>query len=373
MYLTFLINSARRQLTWEDILKNPYLTVETAKVTRKKITKEIPEEYAERLWNKRNTEYTMSTCWIKNVYDVYKLPDNFDASQHYRHFQIPKKSNPHKMRQIDAPDEQLSKVQTAYKSYIEDVLQVLPHKAAHAYVKNRSTVTAMEVHQKNKSNWYLQIDLKDFFNSITGKWLKDMLMQVFPFPYIEEEYLDNIIKAALLNGTLPQGSHLSPLLTNLAMVPIDHDITERLHNYRGHHYVYTRYADDITISCKEKFNPEEIMQIIRGVFIKWIVPFRVNNEKTRFGSKAGRNYHLGLIVNKDNQLSVGHEKNQKFRAMIFNFCTVGDEWEKHDVQKMLGLISYYKSIEPEFVEKVLNKYGLKFNINIMAKAKAMIS
>lgn len=372
MYLTFFINSARVQLTWEDILKNPYLTAETAKVTKKKITKEIPEEYAERLWEKRCNEHNAYKPLINHIYDIYKLPKDFDSSQHYRHFQIPKKSDPHKMRQIDAPDEQLSNIQTAYKEYIENALQALPHKAAHAYVKNRSTITAMEVHQKNNSNWYLQIDLKDFFNSITGEWLKNMLLEVFPFKYIGDEDLNDIIKASLLNGTLPQGSHLSPLLTNLAMIPIDHQLTEKLHNYKGHHYVYTRYADDITISCKEKFDPEEIMQIIRGIFRTWNVPFRINNDKTRFGSKSGRNYHLGLIINKDNQISVGHEKNQKFRAMIFNFCTVGEEWEKRDVQKMLGLISYYKAIEPDFVEKVLNKYNTKFGINIMSKAKAML-
>ena len=366
MYLTFYINSAKRQLTWADILNNPFLTAESARIDKKKITKEIPEEYAEKLWNKRNGN--SPSIWARVL-----LPDPFNTADHYRHFQIPKKSNPNKMRQIDAPDELLGGIQTAYKEYIENILQVLPHKAAHAYTKGCSTVTAMKVHQKNESNWYLQIDLKDFFNSITGEWLKEMLLQVFPFKYIEEDVLNDIIKAALLNGTLPQGSHLSPLLTNLAMVPIDHELTERLHNAYSHHFVYTRYADDITISCKEKFSERDILNIIKDVFKKWNVPFKINNDKTRFGSKAGRNYHLGIIVNKDNQLSVGHEKNQKFRAMIFNFCTVGDEWELHDVQKMLGLISYYKAIEPDFVEKVINKYNSKFGIDIMSKAKTRLS
>ena len=365
MYLTFYINSAQRQLTWADILRNPYLTAETAKVTKKKITKEIPEEYAKQLWARRSVMFREGP--------IDESLKTMDTKEHYRHFQIPKKSNPHKMRQIDAPDELLSSIQTRFKEQIENELQVLPHKAAHAYTKGCSTVTAMQVHQKNESNWYLQIDLKDFFNSITGKWLKDMLLDVFPFKYVNQEWLDTMIHVALLNGTLPQGSHLSPLLTNLAMVPIDNDLTEKLHSYRGHHYVYTRYADDITISCKEKFDPNEILNVIKSVFIKWMVPFRINNEKTRFGSKAGRNYHLGLIVNKDNQLSVGHEKNQKFRAMIFNFCTVGDEWELHDVQKMLGLISYYKAIEPDFVKKVLIKYGTKYGIDIEKKAKALIA
>lgn len=366
MYLTFLVNNAPRQLSWEDILNNPYLTVTSAKIDKKRITKEIPKEYADKLWEKRKPNN-------HTLFEITKLPEDFKTEDHYRHFQIPKKSNPNKMRQIDAPDEILSAIQVKHKEYIENYLQVLPHKAAHAYVAKSSTVTAMKVHQNNNSKWYLQIDLKDFFNSITGPWLKTMLKEVFPFAYLPEEDLDEIIKASLLNGTLPQGSHLSPLLTNLAMVPIDHALTEQLNNLGGHHYVYTRYADDITISCKEKFNPKVIVGIIKAIFHDFDVPFQINNDKTRFGSTAGRNYHLGLIINKDNQISVGHEKNQKFRAMIFNFCTVGEEWDINDVQKMLGLISYYKAIEPEFVEKTLNKYNSKFNINILTKAKSLIA
>ena len=365
MYLTFLNNAAKRQLTWADILNNPYITRYTDDPKKKRVTKIIPEDYAQRLWASR--------CVIYNPDNIVVNINELDTSEHYRHFQIPKKSNPNKMRQIDAPDDYLSNIQTMYKEQIENQLQVLPHKAAHAYVKNCSTITAMQAHQKNNSKWYLQIDLKDFFNSINGEWLKDQLLQVFPFPYIGEENLNKIIHVSLLNGTLPQGSHLSPLLTNLAMVPIDYTLTEELHNFKGHHYVYTRYADDITISCKEKFDPNEILDVIKSIFRTFDVPFRINNDKTRFGSTAGRNYHLGIIVNKDNQLSVGHEKNQKFRAMIYNFCTVGDYWEIHDVQKMLGLISYYKAIEPDFVKKTLDKYGNKYGIDIEKKAKLRIT
>lgn len=365
MYLTFYTNAAPKQLTWADILNNPYITQTAGDISKKKVTKEIPDDYAELLWTKRRVMYHPNLIPI----DVTSI----DTSEHYRHFQIPKKSNPNKMRQIDAPDDFLSNIQTMYKAQIENELQILSHKAAHAYVPKCSTVTAMQTHQRNNSKWYLQIDLKDFFNSITGEWLKSQLLQVFPFPMIEEKDLDNIIHVSLLNGTLPQGSHLSPILTNLAMVPIDYILTEKLHNFHGHHYVYTRYADDITISCKEKFNEHVILGLIKSIFREFNVPFRINNEKTRFGSIAGRNYHLGIIVNKDNQLSVGHEKNQKFRAMIFNFCTVGNEWELHDVQKMLGLISYYKAIEPDFIEKVITKYNTKFNIDIMSKAKAMLT
>jgi hypothetical protein len=369
MYLTIYTNTAPHQITWEEILNNPYLTLNALpKQAKKKLTTEITDEYAERLWNKRHQSYSYQV--LTSAEEIIK---DIITEEHYTHFEIPKKSNPNKKRPIDAPDELISGLQVIFKDYIEGSLQVLPHKAAHAYVTERSVVTAMETHKKNNSKWFLQIDLKDFFNSIKGEWLKDMLLEVYPFKFIPKNTLDSLIKISLLHGALPQGSRLSPTLTNICMVPIDHDITETLHNYKRHHYVYTRYADDITISCKEKFDPKKILNVIKSIFKKWNVPFRINHEKTRFGSTAGKNYHLGLIINKDNKISAGHEKNQKFRAMIFNFCTVGDEWDIKQIQHMLGMISYYKSFEPEFVKNTINKYNAKFNIDIMTKAKILIS
>ena len=368
IYLTFYSKQIPKQITFEELLNNPYLSLDIIpKEEQKKVTVTVSKEYGEKLAAKRN---------IPKATDLYDdVIKEIKTEEHYRHFEIPKKSDPSKKRPIDAPDELVSGIQTYYKNYIEQFLRVLPHKAAHAYVEKRGTLTAMQQHQKNESKWFLQIDLKNFFNSITGDWLKKMLLQVYPFPFIDETTLDNIIKISLLNGTLPQGSHLSPTLTNLCMMPIDHKITEKLHNYSGsngtHHYVYTRYADDITISCKYKFNPQEIEHIIREIFREFEVPFRINNDKTRFGSSSGRNYHVGLILNKDNEISLGHEKNNKFRAMIFNFCTTGAEWELKDVYRMLGLISYYRSIEPNFVTKTLDKYNKKFNMDILQTAKNM--
>lgn len=363
MYLTFFTKSTTKQITFEDLLKDPYMTLDAVKNgDQKKVTVECTEEYGRKLYDRRHDYHTLM---------INEEATKIDTSEHYRHFEIPKK-NSNKTRPIDAPDETVSMYQNVYKAYIEETLKVLPHKAAHAYVAERSTITAMQMHQRNESKWFLQLDLKNFFNSINEEFLRKRLLEVYPFKFIPKENLDAIINISLLNGTLPQGSHLSPTLTNLIMVPIDHAITKILHNYKKHHYVYTRYADDITISCKQKFDWREIKGIVESVFRTWEVPFRINEEKTRFGSSAGRNYHVGLILNKDNQISVGHKKNNKFKAMIFNFCTTGDEWEIQDVYKMLGLISYYKAVEPDFVNRVLDKYSTRFNFDVLEKAKNLV-
>lgn len=377
MYLTILKEKRAPIPTLDDIMFNPYMTlaeIRKGDIT-KKVTIEITEEYGKRLFEKNMQEKLIqnrtrlieeSILHLANLIPVEEIP------KHYRHYKIPKKSNPNKKRDIDEPDESLKNLQAFIIGYIRENLAVKTHKAASAYELNQSIATTMEKHQKNNSNWYLQIDLKDFFPSITEEMLRQQLLKVYPFPFINKEVFETIIQYALLNGRTPQGSRLSPMLSNFVMVEFDYKLTEKLHNYNKHHYVYTRYADDITISCKEKFDKNEILNIITETFKECNLNLTINNDKTRFGSKAGRNYHLGLIINKDNQISVGHEKNAKFRAMLFNFCSVGDLWSVRDVQRMLGTISYYKTIEPDYVEKQIKKYNNKFGIDIESKAKSYI-
>lgn len=364
MYITFFRTAKAKQITFEDVINNPYLSVKDAMTYDervKRVTTIVNKGYGRELWSKAERPDFIAV-----------MPENFKTEEHYSTFRIPKKSNPNKYRTINAPDEMLSHMQDYCKHFL-DALRVIPHDAAHAYVNNRSTVTAMQKHQRNKSKWFLQIDLKDFFDSINEDFLRKMLSEVYPFPFLDPKDLDHIIKLALLNGTLPQGSKLSPQLTNYVMVPIDYAIKNTLNNHKNHHFVYTRYADDITISCKEKFNPNEILKIIKKIFREWEVPFKINNDKTRFGSSAGRNYHLGLIINKDNKLSVGHEKNNKFRAKINNFCLVGSEWDIQELYKLQGLISYYRAVEPDFIKKTLTKYGKKYNINVEETLKKLLA
>lgn len=364
MYLTIKQSPKSKKLTFEELLLNPTAVSNVIRFPKtKNVTIEITEEYGEKLFNKIN------------YISIPKYPQSMtteEINKSYSTFFIPKKTNPNKMRRIDAPSSELKSIQNYYKTYIENILNVLPHKNAAAYVKEKSIVDAMKKHQDNESRWYLQIDLKDFFPSINREYLSKMLKMVFPFKYIEEEIFEDIIKYSLLNDSLPQGSVLSPLLTNLIMVPIDHKLTELLQNYNKHHFVYTRYADDITISCKENFNPNKIIKEIKTVFKLFDCPFYINDEKTRYGSRAGKNYHLGIIINKDNKLSIGHEKNQQFRAMLFNFIKNYESWSAKDVQKMLGLISYYSSIEKDYIDKTIKKYNQKFNTDIIALAKSKL-
>lgn len=73
-------------------------------------------------------------------------------------------------------------------------------------------------------------------------------------PYsIGEEAATTIAQIACVNGVLPQGSPCSPILTNMVCAPLDNNMM-RLAKANG--FVYTRYADDITLSTyKKAFDP----------------------------------------------------------------------------------------------------------------------
>lgn len=302
-----------------------------------------------------------------------------DMSTHYDTFYIPKHTDG--FRRIDAPTWRLKSALSEVKDLFEQDLYVLPHNAAHAYTSKRSTVTAMQLHQSAESKWFLKLDLKDFFPNHNHEYIMKMLEMLFPFTAImtdpqSKRALSTLVKLGLLDDSLPQGTPLSPTLTNILMVPIDYAIQKVLHEYPHQTFVYTRYADDICISSKYHFRWQTIVEDINKVLNEFQTPFHLKTEKTRYGSSAGRNWNLGVMLNKDNNLTIGHKQNQRFRAAVDHFfkdLTNGNPWNKMDVQVLLGQISYYESIEPDYVKSVLTRYSDKYGLDFKVQAKALIT
>lgn len=301
-----------------------------------------------------------------------------NMQEYYDTFYIPKHSGG--LRRIDAPKSELMNLLRDIKNVFEKDLKVLYHDAAYAYVPERSTLDALTVHQKNESKWFLKLDVKDFFPSCTHKFIMQQLEQIFPFKLLfaaenTKALLSDIIKLCLLNNKLPQGTPMSPMLTNLIMIPLDYTIKNTFKNFDNNYFVYTRYADDILISSKYNFNFKNVEKEINKIFKSNNAPFKIKKEKTRYGSASGRNWNLGLMLNKDNNITIGYQKKQRLKATIFTFMqdfTNNNLWSIIDTQVMIGNISYYSKIEPEYITYLLDKYSTKFGIDFKTCVKRIL-
>lgn len=294
-----------------------------------------------------------------------RIPNTMFASlsAEYTQFQIPKRTGGY--RTIDAPSESLKQLQRAIVTALTYDLGMHPHESAHAYIKGRSPKTSLEVHQANKSKWFLKLDIKDFFPSCTPDFVIGQLRQLYPLClYRRDEMVTNFLRCCFLNDALPQGAVTSPLLSNLVMLPIDFAM-RRLREEFHQVFVYTRYADDILISSEFDFDFHAVETFVAQEILK-DTPLKIKHEKTRYGSIAGQNWNLGLMLNKDNAITVGSQRKTEFKRSVFNLLMDYKKnvaWSTEDKLHLRGILSYIHNIEPEYADGVIKFYENKLDVS----------
>ena len=296
----------------------------------------------------------------------------------YEHFKLPKKSGG--WRPIDAPKPELGAALTTLRALIEGAIgNYFHHPCAFAYVRKRCTTDLVKVHQKAESRWFAHFDFSNFFGSTTLDFVLRMSELVYPLNLVmkDEEGRAEYTKAmelCFLNGGLPQGTQMSPFITNVMMIPIDHELLKYCQNDKPH-LIYTRYADDIIISSKYDFDYRKVEKRINEILHSFAAPFKIKPEKTHYGSRAGRNWILGVMLNKDNKITIGHDKKKYFKAMLTSFVISNrnnEPWDIEDIYEFQGKIAYYRSVEHDYVDHLLDAYSRKFGVNIEALIKAQL-
>ena len=346
----------------------------------------------------RTYEYVNLTERVKNFANVRKLTESLSAFNKeterlrsaprkslYYEFYIPKKTGG--LRRIDAPNEELKRALRDLKKIFEREFGALYHTSAFAYVPGRSTISAMERHRDNESRWFAKYDLSNFFGSTTFDFIMKQLSMIFPFSEVMKtasgkKELEKAIDLCTLDGALPQGTPISPMLTNLIMIPIDFALTKGLMEFdtgNGHtqRFVYTRYADDFQVSSRYDFRFRDVENFIRKTMQDMEAPYVMKPEKTRYGSSSGSNWNLGLMLNANNEITVGHKKKRQLQAMIASYIMDkrnGKSWELHDVQVMDGLINYYSNVEgKEKIAAIVNHVAEKFGVDVFSMIRNDLS
>lgn len=382
-YVTQLASPVYQQVTWEEIL-NGYVDPErfqpvrnAPSATRTYYTRHLSEDLTDAFDVPRVTRILIQFC--EKYAALYQVP----RETLYDHFEIPKSTidlatGRPKTRPIDAPKPPLKLALYELKGILETECKALYHTSAFAYVKGRCALNAMQRHQANQSRWFLHTDFSNFFGNATEEFVHESLSRIYPFCELykypaAEEAFRRAMDLCFLHGALPQGTPVSPMLTNVMMIPIDHRLANTLAHWTDHnHYVYTRYADDILISCKYKFDYRSVVGHINEALRNFHAPFSINDEKTRFQSRNGHNFHLGVILNDKNEITVGYKQRDSFRGQLCDFirtCAVGDAYDPHDVQVMSGVLEYYKSVEPAYWDRTIARLNRKYQCDLQGLIK----
>lgn len=368
----------------------PYVTIKLPPMYRQMSLEEFLFETDTKPTIINENETNTRTYFVEKVPDKIRRQYDFDKMAHqiidffhstwelrrkpreelYHTFYIPKRSGG--LRRIDAPNPELMDALRQFKTILETDFKAMYHTAAFAYIKNRSTLDAVKRHQANESKWFAKFDLSNLFGSTTLDFVMKMFSMIYPFSkFFENDHyageFKDCLELAFLNGGLPQGTPVSPLITNIMMIPIDYELANGFRDFHKQRYIYTRYADDYTISSRYDFDYRQVEWYIQSTLRKYDAPFQINESKTKYGSSAGKNYILGCLLTKDNEITIGSKKKKQFHAMLASYVMDkknGIEWNKEDVQVMEGYRNYYRMVEREKIDNMVKSIGDKFNVDI---------
>jgi RNA-directed DNA polymerase len=260
----------------------------------------------------------LGVSWEKLRHLLYRLND----SQRYRHFDLPKKSGG--KRWISAPIAEIKELQQRLCEFLTLVYE--PRLSTHGFALGRSIVTNAEPHVR--ARYVFNLDLADFFPSIHLGRVRGLFLKR-PFE-CKPRVATVLAQLCCHNGKLPQGAPTSPIISNLICGKMDVQLQRFA---RESHCTYTRYADDITFSCKRRIFPPNVAHVEEatgklrvGEGLLSIIrqnSFVVNDNKLRLQNANRRQVVTGLKVNRFP--NVPRRLLSQVRAMLY-------AWKKHGLK-----------------------------------------
>jgi RNA-directed DNA polymerase len=160
----------------------------------------------------------------------------------------------------------------------------------------------------------VDIDLKTFFDLVNHDRLMyelstkigDKILLKLIRKYLQTGILKGGIVSQRLEGT-PQGSPLSPLLSNIVLDELDRELEKR-----GHKFV--RYADDCNIFVRSQEAGERVMRSVSH-FIENKLKLVVNQDKSK-ACDVNQTKFLGYTIQKGGELSVSKQNQERFKNKI---------------------------------------------------------
>ncbi|MGI8726142.1 MAG: group II intron reverse transcriptase/maturase [Solirubrobacterales bacterium] len=203
-------------------------------------------------------------------------------------------------RELGIPNVADRVVQEAFRAVLEPLWEPHFHRSSHGFRPRRSPHTAIaeaKGHLKDGYEWVVDIDLEKFFDRVNHQRLlarlaervvdKRMLIAIGRMLKAEVVMPDGVVVGSE-EGT-PQGSPLSPLLSNIVLDELDTELARR-----GHRFV--RYADDVSVFVGSERAGLRVMASTAR-FIEGRMRLKVNTDKSAVARPEDRQL-LGFRLRK---------------------------------------------------------------------------
>ncbi|MEZ6123123.1 MAG: reverse transcriptase family protein [Planctomycetaceae bacterium] len=219
----------------------------------------------------------------------------------YQTVLIPKAAGGH--RRLEIPDEATRKLQRTILRRLLGSLSA--HPCACGFERDTSIVDAAVPHVGRAA--VVKMDIRRFFESTTS----ERVFSWFQSIGWDSEAATLLVTLTTCDGHLPQGAPTSPRLSNLVNAKLDETLLSLARRHRG---VYTRYADDITMSFPfhRGRRLRGIAQAVRRQLRHYGYAMH-GGAKLRFRRRHERQQVLGLVVN--SRVNLPREMRRKLRSV----------------------------------------------------------
>lgn len=182
-----------------------------------------------------------------------------------RRVHIPKPGRPNETRPLGIPTVRDRVVQRAIVNVIEPILDHQFHERSFGFRHGRGAHDALRIVEQKLQAGYVYVvdaDLKGYFDTIPKDRLLALVQEHISdsrMLHLIKMFLDQNILEELREWTpvagVPQGAVLSPVMSNLYLNPLDHQMADS-------GFEMVRYADDFVVLCRSQSEAESALQMI---------------------------------------------------------------------------------------------------------------
>ena len=206
-------------------------------------------------------------------------------------------------------------------------------------------------YQEEGRRYVVDMDIEKFFDEVNH----DILMSKISRK-IKDKKVMNLIRKYLQSGMMiggiethrekgtPQGSPLSPLLSNIMLDELDKELEKRGHKF-------CRYADDCNIYVRSERSGQRVLKSIRK-YVEKRLRLKLNSSKSKVARVHQRKF-LGYTFTKEKEvrIKVAKESIQRFRKKAKDLFRKGrgrniGKFIKEELTPFIrGWINYFKLSE----------------------------